>query len=151
MFGKVAQYPGLFIKALVMTLRGDKVTRRYGKLLDWIERSSELAQEALHEANRHGLHPDSQETVVVRADGRDQDLHTILKAVKFHADYEYPYMLQNPTEHSLTAIYALNVNDMYNVVRLAESDDVKPESLRKSIEKLSEHLQAIPSSNALEN
>lgn len=150
MLAKVLRYPGIFAQAVVMTLRGQQVTRRYGKLLDWIERASALTQAALTEADKHGVDEAARRTIVVRVDGRDQDMDTILKTVQFHADHEFQYMLSNPTEHTLTGIYALNMNDMYTVTRLSESDEIA-EPVRQTIKELSQHLSDIPSSNALEN
>jgi hypothetical protein len=84
----------------------------------------------------------------MKIDGREQSLHTIIEAIRYHAAQEYPYLLQHLTEHSLTAIYASNINDQYAVARFLETESAKNKELRHALMQLSDHLQAIPPTNA---
>ncbi|MFW5691819.1 MAG: hypothetical protein ACOCX3_00560 [Chloroflexota bacterium] len=139
----------LFLKALSMTLRGKRVRRPYGRLLDWIERTSNLSDKVLAAADQHGFDRETREKIIVRADGRDQSMEVILSTVRYHSQEEYPYMLQDPTDHTITAIYATNMNDSYNVQRLAEAEALTGSTMHEALRELQAHLQAIPPSNQL--
>jgi len=89
---------------------------------------------------------------VLKIEGREMTTLTILKAVAYHNKEEYPYLLHNLTEHSLTAIYASNMNDQFHVMRLRDSAVVADasEAVQQAIAALSDHLNNIPPSNSLE-
>jgi hypothetical protein len=140
----------LFFRALGMTLRGESVKRPAGKLLDWIEQTKALSEAVLKAADDNGLDKKARESVVVKVDGRPQSMETILKTVRYHAQQEFPYMLNDQTEHTLTAIYAINMNDSYGVQCLAESEELRNPTVKAQVKKLATHLQAIPSSQNLE-
>jgi hypothetical protein len=135
-----------FFQAIVLTLQGKTVERPYGKLLDWIERGQALADDALKAVEASPVDGDA---VVVRADGRDQSMTTILKTVQYHFNEEFPYMLHHPTQHVITAIYATNMNDSYAVARLKDQKASDDPTLSRLVEKLSNHLETIPPSNSL--
>ncbi|NJL56985.1 hypothetical protein HC928_18910, partial [bacterium] len=69
---------------------------------------------------------------------------TVLAAVAYHVDTEYPHLLHDPAQHSLTAIYASNLNDQYAVARLRDLEDVRGTALAAALQRLDEHLSAIP-------
>jgi hypothetical protein len=77
----------------------------------------------------------------VHVDKRDLSMATILATVKFHAEREYPYLLANHEQYDQMTIQALNLNDRYLILRLAES--VNP-PLKAPVDALSEHLQQPP-------
>lgn len=140
------RYVANVFKAMRMTLRGEAVDRPYGPLLDWMENTPPLVDDALTIAEENGMDEAGRKSFIVRADGRDQSMHTILETVKFHATQEYPYMFKNMSEHVITAIYASNLNDSYAVERLAASDSAMHNNLRQAISRLGNHLKAIPPS-----
>jgi hypothetical protein len=76
-------------------------------------------------------------------------MDVVLKSAEFHLNEEYLYILEHFTEHSLTAIYAFNLNDRYWMATLA-AVEILPEKVKQSLEALSEHLDAIPPSTALQ-
>jgi hypothetical protein len=151
MINKLLENTRLFFKAIRMTLRGERVTRPYGKLIDWIEEAASLSDALLTIADDTGITQAEREKILLKIDGRNQSAQTILAGVHYHANQEFQYMLSNPTEHTITAIYATNMNDRYAVQRLIEADALHDPRVRSALGKLSDHLQAIPPSNALES
>lgn len=141
----------LMWRALILTLRGEKVRRPYGKLTDWIERGAVLANEAIKQANADGLDAPARQKLTAKIDGREQSLETVLEAIRYHADTEYPYMMEHPAEHTITAIYATNMNDQYALARLLEAHRIKPAATDRALRALDAHLQAMPPSNDLED
>ena len=151
MANKLLENVRLFFKALALTARGESVKRPLGKLIDWIEATEKLATATLQAADDNGFDKKTRESIVLKVDGRNQSMETLLKTVHYHATTEFPYMLQDQAEHTLTAIYAINMNDAYGMQRLAEAEELRNPTLKAQIEKLAAHLEAIPSSQALEN
>ena len=136
------RYIRAFFTALRMTIRGEKVILPYKRLHDWLteaEKHSAAALEAVEAADQ----------ITVKVDGREQDVQTILKAVHYHVAEEYPYLLDNLTEHSITAIYASNMNDQYALARLTEDATLSQAATQQVIERLNQHLHNIPPSNDL--
>jgi hypothetical protein len=136
------RYIRAFFTALRMTIQGERVILPYKRLRDWLteaEKHSAAALKAVQTADQ----------IKVKVDGREQDAQTILKAVHYHVVEEYPYLLDNLTEHSITAIYANNMNDQYAIARLTEDATFSQAAARQAIEQLNQHLHAIPPSNDL--
>jgi hypothetical protein len=137
----------IFFKALAMTLRGEKpkteAERRYPRLAAWLQVAESQIETVYQVAETAGYTMEKREAAVVRVDGRDVSVETILAGVRYHLKQEYPYMLKHLTEHSLTGIYATNLNDRYAIKQLSENIDL-PERLQPAITKLSEHLENIP-------
>jgi hypothetical protein len=112
-------------------------------LAAWIRTAETLfvaanqALNTLDDATRKGLR--------VQVDGRTLALETIIATVGYHLQQEYVYLLTRLDAHSLTVIYAANLNDRYALVRLLELDGL-PEALRPSLTALRAHLDNIPSS-----
>ncbi|TVR18420.1 MAG: hypothetical protein EA396_15145 [Anaerolineaceae bacterium] len=141
----------LMWRALILTLRGEKVRRPYGKLIDWIERGAVLANQAIKQADAAGLDTTARRKLTAKIDGREQSLETVLEAIRYHADTEYPYMMEHLAEHTITAIYATNMNDQYALARLLEAHRIQPAQTHRALQALDAHLQAIPPSNDLAN
>jgi hypothetical protein len=136
-------------QALIMTIKGERPIRRYGKLTDWIEGAGYLSDAILQEAKKQQIDLSLHR---VKVDGRTQSLDTIIKAVNYHTRTEFDYLLKNPTEHTITAIYATNLNDSYAVQRILEIDNISEQlgaDLYQIIKDLARHLEAIPPSNML--
>lgn len=134
-----------FFIALKMTLRGEKPPAlSYQPLIDWIEQGKKLADDALAAAEKGSLMRD--DPLTLKIDGREQTIRTVLSAVHYHLSTEYPYMLRHLTQHSITAIYASNLNDQYAVASLRENERVSSSPAARAIAALSDHLNAIPPS-----
>lgn len=141
------RYIRAFYLALKITLQGKRVLRPYDSLHTWMEQANTLATASLHRIQAAGL-----QDVALKIEGRELAAHTILRAVVYHTGEEYPYVLQHMTEHSLTAIYASNMNDQFNVLRLRDSETVTaaPADVQQALNALYDHLNSIPSSTSLE-
>lgn len=137
-----------FFSALMLTLRGQTVERPYGALLDWMEAAAAHADAVEAAADAAGMPAAARTAFKLRVEGRDTTMQTIVGAVRYHAREEYPFMLKNPTQNVLTAIYATNMNDSFQVTRLALALPEGP--TRAAVESLSNHLQNIPPSTSLQ-
>lgn len=144
------RYVRAFFVALQMTIRGEKITspaqRQFPRLFEWLHSAQAQLDAATAQAQQHGMDAAQRQALTVRVDGRDVSMETILTTVRFHLSDEYPYMLENLTEHSITALYASNLNDRYWVSSLAQADDLNP-AVQSAVQRLSEQLDAIPPSN----
>jgi hypothetical protein len=145
------RYIRAFWQALQMTLRGETLEspqeRRYPRLFDWLTQTRKQLAEVNRQAQQHNY---DQAALTVHVDGRDMSMETILGGVRYHLYEEYPYLLANLTEHSITAIYASNLNDRYWVMTLAQVETLPP-PLQDAVSALSTQLDAIPPSNKLES
>lgn len=136
------RYVRAFWRVLKATVTGQEAIPHLS-LRFWVEPIPNLV-DAVHEAADQANV--NQEMVMVRVDGRDQSMQTILDAVTYHARHEYPYVLRHLTEQSVTAIYASNMNDQYAVSRLNEHPSLDHPALKMAVGELNQHLQAIPPS-----
>jgi len=146
------RYIRAFFKALAMTIRGETPTtpaqRQYPRLFEWIERA-QAALDAVFETTEHAAFDETaRKAASVDIDGRDTPVETLLRTIQYHLEEEYPYMLRHLTEHSLTGVYASNVNDTYWARAMSETDAV-PGPVRGAIGELADVLGAIPPSNEL--
>jgi hypothetical protein len=143
------RYIRAFFLALKMTFTGEKPpSAPHAALQTWIESLPPLTQSVIKVADDAGVDKSAREKISMKIDGREQSLHTILEAIRYHAAQEYPYLLLHFTEHSLTAIYASNMNDQYALTRFLDGESAQNKELRQALTQLSDHLQAIPPSNA---
>jgi hypothetical protein len=145
----VLRYIRAFFLALIMTLRGQKAapSSRHPALSQWIVEAAALTESALAAAHDRGMDKTAREAVTMRIEGRTVSMETILSAVKYHTTQEYSYLLRNEVmQHSLTAIYATNMNDQYLVRRLhSHLQQTGDAPLSQSVAKLAHHLESIPS------
>ena len=123
-------------RAIIKLLKGEKPN----PLFVWMDATEELVKDVLKQAEKHGLDTAARTDYTLTIEGRIQNMETILSGVLYHMQHEYTYILRNPTEHGMTAIYAINMNDQYNVGRLAEEDT----PIRDALLTLSQHLNSIP-------
>ncbi len=136
-------------QAITMTLRGERPIRRYGKLSDWIEASEDVSGSFIRLAEQQNV---DLTHFQAKVDGRTQSLQTIIQAVNYHAKTEFPYLLKHLTEHSVTAVYATNMNDAYAVKRILEADKLAEQlgaELTRLLRDISALLEAIPPSTEL--
>lgn len=133
-----------FFIALRLTLRGEAApVSPHQPLLDWIEAGAKQAGQAVSRAR---IIPDLWR-MTIRIEGREQSVETILKTVQFHMETEYPYMMQRFTNQSVTAIHGTNMNDQFALSKLLGAS---AEHDTHAIQRLADHLNAIPPSISLQ-
>jgi hypothetical protein len=69
-------------------------------------------------------------------------MDTILTSVKFHTAEEYPHLLLNVSQITVSAIYATNLNDRFLVSKLYDILEQGP--LREAVGQLVSQIEAIP-------
>jgi hypothetical protein len=132
-----------FFTALGMTLRGETLPPPVNQpLWEWMRQIENQVDAVYAAAERARIDQPARQAFIVRADGRDISLETILSAVKHHVTEEYPYLLRHVTSHNLTAIYASNMNDHYRVIQAAEA--LVNSALKMAVADLAARLEAIP-------
>lgn len=133
------RYVRAFVTALRLTLRGEEAPQAPWQR--W------LAATARHiEAIERSAGPDV-DKVVLRIEGRDMSMAHILDAVRYHVTEEYPYLLHNPTEHTLMALQASNVNDHFWLMKLEAAPELQNTPALAAVTALRQHLEALPSSS----
>ncbi len=148
------RYIRAFFKALRMTLRGETpltpAQEQYPRLFPWLEAAQDRIQQVYQAADQAGYGVQHRQQAQVTIDGRQSSTETLLGAVKHHLLEEYPYMLRHLTDHTLTGIYASNLNDRYWLAQLLDQTEPPP-AVQASIQALTQHLEAIPPSDRLGN
>jgi hypothetical protein len=139
----LTRYLRAFAAAIRLTARGEKPVPSPQSLLSaWMKRSGELAAAALSVADAAGMDQAARRTHTLTAEGRRTNMETILTSVRFHALEEFPHLLSNFSQTSMTAIYATNVNDRFLVAKLF--DTLEQGELREAVGKIASHLESIP-------
>lgn len=146
----MTRYIRAFFTALKMTLRGETAPPPpYAPLRAWINEASQRVQAVFAAADAAGLDHGRRQKLMLKLDGRATSLQTVLATVAYHVDTEYPHLLRDLDQHSVTAIYAGNLNDQYAVARLCELEAVQDSGLAAALQRLRDHLTAIPPSTSL--
>ncbi len=148
------QYLRAFFEAMRLTLRGETIVspaeREFPALFGWIKAGQKHLSVIDDQLEQHPTEAANWQQIKIHVDGRDMTLKTVLDGVRYHLTQEYPYLLENFTDHSLTALYASNLNDQYWVQSLAQLDNL-PTTLNQPLTNLSAHLRAIPPSTDVRN
>lgn len=143
---KILKVLRAFFLALRMTLRGEKPAPvKYAALQAWMAETERLTASVYKAADQAGLSQAARQQIKLRIEGRDIIMEAVLGGVKFHAAQEYKYLLSHETEHSLTAIYASNLNDQFRILKLREA--VEQPGVRAALDALARHLESIPPSH----
>lgn len=144
MIKQMRRYARAFVLALQYTLRGEKppllkVHDQHPALSAWWARTITLVEAVEQEAAAAGV---DSATVKLRIDKREMSMKTILAAVRFHAERDYPYLLAHGDQFDTMTLHATNLNDRYLVMQLGNhaSPTIKP-----SVEALHTHLESLPS------
>lgn len=150
MIAKLQRYARAFVLALGYTLRGEKpplleVRDRFPACAAWWEQTLRLVEAVEQQARANNVDPAA---LMVHADKRDTSMSTILAAIRYHAQHEYPYVLARSDPHSQITVQALNINDRYLAMRLAESLAPVNHAVKTAVDILNEHLGSIPTINA---
>jgi hypothetical protein len=137
-----------FVGAVGMTLRGEKPPTDHEKiavsfpaLSAWMRETIQLVEAIQSAIKESGI---DAVTLTVIVDKRRTNAKTILETVLYHHTQEYQYMMINQLQHSLTGVYATNLNDRYAVLLLVQKEEL-PAKVRGAVERLRDHLDAIPS------
>lgn len=139
----IGRYVQAFLQALKLTLRGQAAPPpKFAPLRAWMQQSLILVDALAAAADTAGLDVTARKAFVLRIEGRDVNMHTMLATLKYHLQEEYPYLLRHETEHSLTALYAANMNDRFWAARLAQQ--LSQPAAQAAAAALAAHLEAIP-------
>ena len=128
-----------------MTLRGEKpAALRHPEFYAWIREMAVLVEEVSAAVKQSGL---DQKATLVRLDGRQMSLETVLQILRYHAKDEYPSLLytSGSRRFNLSAIQATNMNDQHWLSRLREESAMQNPDVQAALIRLSDHLNAIPS------
>lgn len=131
------------LTAFRMTLRGETPPASpYAVLQVWMATAVTLTDAAYSAADTSGLSQPERKAHTLTAEGRRTNMETILASVKFHAEREYPHLLEQRTQITISAIYATNVNDRFLLSKLFDS--LEAGSVREAVGRLASHLESIP-------
>lgn len=145
------KYARAFVKTVQLMAKGEGIQEspvRYPKLQAWIDEGLRLVNAAIAVADQYGMDKIARETYTIPIRKRPMSMEVILTASQHNLGMEYPMLIQANLEHSLTTLYALNLDDQFRVTQLLESE--LPAPICAAIKKLAEHLVAIPPSNDLD-
>ncbi len=136
-----------FVQALWLTIQGKQaaVVSRYPTLTTWQQEGIQRLQTVLRVADKSGWNAEQRKGFWLTLDSRKINAETILKATEHNLVREYPLLLATELDHTLTALYALNLNDRYRVGQLAQAEGIN-EMVQTALQALHAHLEAIPSS-----
>lgn len=136
-------YARAFFKALGMTLRGETIPTVADRFPAYNAWWSEIVRQ-LDTINRlsseHGVDPTG---IIIRAEGRETTMRTILDGVRYHAETEYPVLFERVGRYDYMGMIAINLNDRFLVLRLSEHAGL-PAPVREAVTELGDHLAAIP-------
>ena len=144
MIAAIRRYVRAFVLALQFTVRGEKppllqAREAHPQFAQWWAQTIRLVEAVERAAAANHVNA---QTLTIHVDKRDVRMATILAGVKYHARSEYPYLLVHGDPYERMTVQALNLNDRYLVVRLAEALDAP---VKTAVEALSAHLEALPS------
>jgi hypothetical protein len=142
MLSTIRRYLRAFGLALKLTLRGQTlplpVRERYPQLAAWWAGTVERIETVEQTAKASGV---DMAALTIRVDKRDTSMATIIAAVRYHAEQEYPYLLRQDDPYNPITLSAINLNDRYLLMRLAEQ---VAEPVKAAVETLRTHLEELP-------
>lgn len=106
----IRRYLRAFIGAIRLTLSGKKPPTT---LRSWMEQIPNHVNAAIMACNKAGLDEATRKNTVLTIEGRRVNLNTVLLAIKFHAEQEYPILLKTQDGRSEAAVIGTNVNDCF--------------------------------------
>lgn len=143
----IHRYWKAFIGALRLTFTGDKaVVSPYLALQRWMDETVRLVDAAIAACTQISLDEAARKKTVLTIEGRRANLNTVLLAIQFHAQHEYPTLLKYPDGRTQAAILATNVNDCFLLGRFADAPALA--AVQPALSRLLAHLQAIPQSTS---
>ncbi len=143
--GAILRYVRAFFLTIKMILRGEALALTPEQtLMAWTQHTLERVDQVVSAADSQGLDQPARQAFTLHIDKRDISLEMALSVIRHHAAEEYPYLLQNPTPHHLTALQASNLNDGYWLARFQEAEKLAGTPVGAAISVLKTHLEAIP-------
>lgn len=145
------RHPGRILRALILalrlTLRGETPVAspdqaRRAALVAWLRTAQQHLASVRQQAQAAGLSEAKQAELRVRVDGRTITMGTILNGTNHHLTEDYPLLLRNLTDQTLTALHATSLNDRYRVEQLSKV--VEHVELKSALIRLAEHLGSPP-------
>ena len=123
MLTTIRKYARAFGLALRFTLRGEqppllRVRSQYPQLAAWWTETIQQVSAVERAAAAAGI---DAATLLVHVDKRDVSMATILAAIRYHAEHEYPYLLAHSDEFNAVTLQALNLNDRFLARQLSAS------------------------------
>jgi hypothetical protein len=148
------RYVRAFFGALWLTLQGKIYTpptppSKYPKLDEWLRVAEQRLITVFRIADKQGITEDKRKTIKLVLDRRDITMETILQSVQHNLAREYPLLIKTEYDHTLTTLYALNLNDQYRVSQLQNASEIANTPLQNAVFALAEHLKNIPPSTNL--
>ncbi len=146
MIANIRRYGRAFLVALRLTLRGEKppllhVRDQHPQLAGWWDQTIRLVEAVESAAAANSV---DAAALTVHADRRSVSMATILAAIKYHAEREYPYLLAQNSQYAAITIQATNLNDRHLALLLL---DIVDERLKAQVEALNAHLAVPPIDN----
>lgn len=144
------RYTRAFLTALQMTLRGEKLPERpLPPIVAWTTEYARLADHLYKAVESSGLDKTALKTMKIRLDGRDLSLESVLTTIRYHAAQEYPALLKHElSPQTVNAVYAGLFNDRYWLTRLGETPALQSPSIQTALERLTTHMDAVPTLDA---
>ncbi len=140
------RYLRAFQQAVILTLKGETTQPRYPQLTRWIEEAAQHLQAVQTAADQHGLSAQKRQALMLRIEGINLSMQTILDALHHNLHREYQALMHDAVEHHMTAIYASNLNDCYRIERLSQTEAIAGTPIQTALQQLHVHLEAIPAS-----
>lgn len=141
------RYLRAFFIALKMTITGEQPQPvMYPNLQQWMRDGQKKVDAVYRTAKNLKIDRSARENILFDIDKRKISFETILATVHFHLTDEYVSLIRFNDAHTLTTIYALNIDDQYRVHRLLENEKLMNTSLKDPLEELAKHLETIPPS-----
>lgn len=138
----IYRYKPAFFEALQRAIGREQPFPLFSR---WARHTLPLINAVYTAADAAGLDEEQRRRLSLRIDRRDISMETILGAIKYHAEREYPYLLGEKVNDNAIAVYALNLNDRYRIVRLTEVEAVSGGALGAALDALHRHLDSVPS------
>lgn len=141
------RYLQAFKRTIGLLLRGEQPHILHPKLWAWIDEGQTQVDAVYKLADRVGISEAQRKTMTIKFEGRATSLHVLLGGINYHLHEDYPFVLRHYTQHSVTAIYANNMNDQYLIQKISEEALIKKHPpLYDALIQLKAHLDNIPPS-----
>lgn len=138
----IRRYLRAFVGALVLTLRGQTIAQPPpSRIQTWLTTTPTLVAAVDSAIAESGFADGAVKKYTI--DGRPVALTSILAGVRYHAEVEYPSLIDSRSPHAALAINAINLNDRYAIARCTEDSDL-PAPIRSALTTLAAHLDTVP-------
>lgn len=141
----LGKYIRAFIKTISLMMRGGELPAQTNMpYRHWSKQTISLVMTVFDVSDKYALPSEKRKMLKAKIDGREMSLQTVLQAILFHAQDEYPYLLNHLTDKSITTIEAINWNDEYALSRFIDDSRIESHDIRQALTHLHRHLKQIP-------